>query len=71
MIATRPEPRHPGRLAGSKWTRCDEGRAFCHWIAIEVTRDEVVLQAILEPTATLRLPWRALRDRARWQPGWA
>lgn len=69
-MITRPEPRHPSRLAGSKWSRCDEGRAYCHYVVIEVSRDDVVLQAILDHHVTLRLPWRALRDRARWQPGW-
>lgn len=70
MTAPRPEPRHPGRLAGSKWTQRDAGRAFSHWIVIEVSGDQVVLQAILDPATTRRLAWRALRDRASWQPGW-
>jgi len=69
-VTTRPEPRHPGRLAGSKWSRCDGDDGLCHYVAIEVSRDEVVLQAVLDPRIVLRLPWRALRDRARWRPGW-
>jgi tryptophan-rich hypothetical protein len=64
------EPRDPRRLVGSKWTRRAPGERLCHWIAIERSGAEVVLQAVLEPAATQRLAWRALRDRARWQPGW-
>ena len=66
----KPEPRHPRQLAGSKWTSRDRELAYCHWIVIEVSGDEVVLQSVLERATTLRLPWRSLRERPRWQPGW-
>lgn len=70
MDAARPEPRHPGKLAGSKWTSRDPSLSYCHWIVIEVSGDTVVLQSVLAAATTVRLAWRALRDRALWQPGW-
>jgi tryptophan-rich hypothetical protein len=66
----RPEPRHPGNLAGSKWTSRDPSLPYCHWIVIELSGDEVLLQSVLAPATTHRLAWRELRERARWQPGW-
>lgn len=67
----RPEePRHPGKLAASKWTSCDPDLPYCHWIVIEVSGDSVVLQSVLAADVTLRRPWRSLRDRTRWSPGW-
>lgn len=71
MPAAPPEPRHPRRLAGSKWTSHDPALPYCHWIVIEVSRGEVELQAILAPAARVRLPWRGLRERPRWEPGWS
>lgn len=70
MPAPRPEPRHPGKLAGSKWSSRDPARPYCHWVVIEIRGDEVVLQSVLAPATTIRMAWRALRDRAAWQPGW-
>lgn len=67
----RPEPRHPRKLAGSKWTCRNTELPFCHWVVVEVTGDDVVLQSVLEKTTKLRVPWRSLRDRARWAPGWS
>ncbi len=66
----RLEPRHPGKLAGSKWTSRDPSLAYCHWVVIEVTGDEVVLQSVLERSTTVRMKWRFLRARDRWSPGW-
>lgn len=66
----RPEPRHPGNLAGSKWSSRGASLPYLHWIVIEVSGDEVVLQAVLSPATTHRMPWRGLRERERWQPGW-
>jgi tryptophan-rich hypothetical protein len=63
-------PRHPRHLAGSAWTWRGNPDELCHWRVIEVHGDEAVLQPILAPTRTLRLPWRELRERARWSPGW-
>jgi tryptophan-rich hypothetical protein len=65
------EPRHPGKLAGSKWTSRDPTLPYCHWVVIEVSGDQVVLQSVLERTATMRIAWRGLRVRERWIPGWS
>jgi tryptophan-rich hypothetical protein len=65
-----PEPRHPRQLARSKWTSRHAGLAYRHWVVIEVSGPDVVLQAVLAPATTLRVPWQALRERPRWSPGW-
>ena len=58
---------------GSKWTRqpgVGEGRER-HWIvrAFAPRKGLVTLEAVLS-ARVLRLPWRALRERAAWEPGW-
>jgi tryptophan-rich hypothetical protein len=66
-----PAPRHPGRLVGSKWTSRDDELPYRHWVVTELTDGQVVLQSVLCPGMMLRRPWRELRERPRWQPGWA
>lgn len=65
-----PHPQHPRQLARSKWTSRVPTLERCHWTVIEVSGDEVVLASVLPPTVAHRIPWRALRDRAQWAPGW-
>lgn len=69
-VTSRPEPRSPANLTGSKWTCREPEHGLRHWIVIERSRDEVVLQSVLSPATTRRVAWRSLRERARWEPGW-
>ena len=65
------EPSNPGKLAASKWSNVDEAVPYRHYVVTEVhATGEVVLASVLAPASTLRLPWRELRDRAVWRPGW-
>ena len=67
----RAHPRHPTHLVGSLWTRA-AGFGHRHYTVVEFRRRArtVVLEAALDQDVKLELPWRALRDRAHWQPGW-
>ncbi len=71
LMTPGPEPRSPANLAGSKWTSRDPALAYCHWVVIARSGDDVVLQSVLSPATTMQIPWRGLRDRERWQPGWS
>jgi len=68
-------PQHPKHLLGSKWTALDYDRSQSpperHWEAVAFERREglLTLEAVLTGRRT-QLPWRALRDRAEWEPGW-
>lgn len=68
-----PAPIHPRHLRGSHWTSSPGRLAHRHWEVIEwrKKRGEVVLRALLDAGALVEIPWRELRDRARWQPGLA
>jgi tryptophan-rich hypothetical protein len=71
----RPEPiypRHPRQVPGSKWTSPPAVHPFCHWEveALRPSTGVAVLRATLDPHHKLLIPWRELRDRARWLPGW-
>jgi len=68
--AMSPAPAHPARLVGSAWTRGDDAWRYCHWEVVTRDGDDVVVCATLDRARTHRLPWRALRDRAVWTPGW-
>ncbi len=63
-------PSRPDRLVGSAWTRVDTAWRYRHWEIVERHGDDVVLAAVLERACRHRVPWRALRDRAVWEPGW-
>lgn len=71
---TRLAPQHPRQLRASKWTCCapetERPGGFVHFTVIEVSGDAAVLEAVLDPAVTVRVLWRSLRDRARWQPDW-
>lgn len=69
-------PLHPRHLEGSRWTRRNpppETRGLVHYEVTSFTpkRGLVRLRAVLDACIELELPWRALRDRERWLPGWA
>lgn len=75
---THTHPRHPNQLLKTKWTRLAPEPAapgqvcLAHWEVEEYrpSRQEVVLRASLDKARKLCLPWRALRDREQWTPGW-
>jgi tryptophan-rich hypothetical protein len=71
----RPYPVHPTHLLHSKWSTAEgyDELEFCHWEVITFLKrkGEVELRATLDEDARVRLPWRELRDRARWVPGWS
>lgn len=58
------------RLVGTAWTSTAPIEDRRHWVVATVRGDEAELRSVLSPTATHRVAWRALRDRARWLPGW-
>lgn len=70
----RPYPVHPTHLLHSKWSTAEgyEDLTYCHWEVITFfkKRGEVELRATLDEGVTHRMPWRTLRDRAHWVPGW-
>lgn len=63
-------PARPDRLIGSAWTRVDEAWGYRHWEVVARDGDAVIVAAVLARACQHRLPWRALRDRAIWHPGW-
>ncbi len=73
-VRTRLSPR---KLLLSKWTAVqpqDRERHFLVTAVVEPTTpgsppEEVELEAVLTKRV-LRLPWRALTDRAHWLQGW-
>lgn len=58
------------RLVGSAWTSAAAIEGRRHWVVAAVRGDEAELRSVLTPIARHRVPWRALRDRRRWAPGW-
>jgi tryptophan-rich hypothetical protein len=70
-MAAPIHPRHPTHLVGSRWTRNAVGR-LRHYevIAFSKRGGWVEMRPALEPSALLRRPWRELRDREAWLPGW-
>jgi tryptophan-rich hypothetical protein len=66
-----PHPTSPRLLVGSKWTRSDAACPLHHYEVRHVdARGTVELFAVLQPQVVQRIPWRSLRDRGAWQPGW-
>jgi renalase len=73
-------PQHPKHLLGSKWTshRVEDSPESSqdpperHWEAVAFAAREgiLTLEAVLTGRR-IELEWRALRDRAEWEPGWA
>ncbi len=65
-------PVHPTRLERSKWTYRGDEHPYTHWEVLSFAKKsgELTLFAILEKTTTIQIPWRELRDRETWEPGW-
>lgn len=69
-------PRHPTHLVGSRWTRSEAepaGAPFRHFeVSVYRSRVHTVrMRALLSPTLEIEIPWRNLRNRKHWSPGWA
>lgn len=66
-----PEPTNPKKLPGTEWTAVEPEDKRKHWqvLHFEKKKGEVVLEAVLDHHR-LRLPWRELRNRDEWRPGW-
>lgn len=64
-------PRHPRHLLGSKWSARQPRERALHWEvqAYAPKQGLLTLRAVLTG-AEERVPWRELRDRERWLPGW-
>ncbi|AWV90844.1 TIGR02450 family Trp-rich protein [Bradymonas sediminis] len=64
-------PHNPKKLMGTQWTAVNVENRRRHWEVIELhlTTDEVLLRAVIDGH-TLRVEWRALRNREDWEPGW-
>jgi tryptophan-rich hypothetical protein len=64
-------PQNPDKLIGSKWSAVEVEEKRKHWEVVSWHPDdgEVTLRAVLDGETTRR-PWRQLRDRERWEPGW-
>lgn len=71
-MANDTHPRHPKHLAGSKWSRVGDEFDFRHWevSSFDKSSSDVVLFAVLDKSTKIRFPWRDLRDRDLWEPGW-
>lgn len=65
-----PWPAHARHLVGSAWTRVGGDDGLAHYQVVEVRGAEAVLAAVLAPARRQQIPWRDLRDRGRWRPGW-
>lgn len=63
-------PQHPKHLPGTKWTSVEPLDGYRHWEVGRVDGDDVVLRSTLNGECHIRLPWRQLRNRATWTPGW-
>ena len=65
-------PRHPHQLPGSKWTSHVDDHPYRHWEVLQVRAKAgtVRLRATLSADHELELPWRDLRNRDHWTPGW-
>ncbi len=64
-------PHDPEKLIGSKWTAIEVDERRKHWevTARDPDEDEVTLRAVMDGETRV-VPWRQLRDRERWTPGW-
>lgn len=64
---------HPARasnLMATKWTSATPVLGRRHWEVLRVEGAEAELRSALDRLTTHRLPWRELRDRGQWTPGW-
>lgn len=72
MRHATPHPVHPARLEGSAWTSRSPDHPYAHYEILEFRKKtgEVELRATLDRSSRVLAPWRELRDRSRWEPGW-
>lgn len=63
-------PANPKKLSATKWTSAVGLFDYRHWEVSSVDGDDAVLTAVLNADSTMRIPWRDLRDRDVWAPGW-
>ena len=64
-------PVHPRQLSGTPWTRVhpEDDRKHFHVEAFAKKTGEVIMRPVLGGDV-LRFPWKELRDRSKWKPGW-
>ena len=69
-----PAPRHSRNLVGSKWTREDPAPGPRHFVVEGLVGRGPTLQArlgaVLRAGIRVDVPWRDLRERSQWSPGW-
>jgi len=65
-------PTNKRHLIGSKWSaQIDCALEFRHWHVVALSKDGIAtLAASLNSAERMSLPWRKLRDRTLWTPGW-
>ena len=65
-------PRHPSQLESSKWTSTESRIGFRHFEvdSVDTKTGTAVLRPTLDRSQVLEIPWRELRDRQVWLPGW-
>lgn len=64
-------PHNSKKLVGTHWTAVNAEYRRKHWEVVELGAggQEVTLLAVLDGHRE-QIPWRALRDRQHWVPGW-
>lgn len=64
-------PQTPDKLIGSKWTSTTVDQRRKHWEVTSYQPDtgRATLRAVIDGH-TEAIPWRNLRNRDDWQPGW-
>ena len=64
-------PHHPDKLVGSRWTAVEVEDRRKHWDVVEFRKNsgEVVIRAVIDDHRR-SIPWRTLRNREQWTPGW-
>lgn len=64
-------PHNPDKLEGTHWTAVEPEDRRKHWEVVRYDSEsgEVTLEAVLDGE-TVAIPWRDLRDREVWEPGW-
>ena len=64
-------PQNRRKLPGSQWTAVEVEHRRRHWQVVGLSDDgqQAVLRAVIDGHQ-IHLPWRELRLRDQWQPGW-
>jgi tryptophan-rich hypothetical protein len=68
---------HPKKLLLSKWTAVQPTHKEKHFWVVKVIEPEIIGAPVIDieleaamTGRTIRLPWRALKDREHWRQGW-